>query len=151
MSPTLLILKNYTTFKDVQMVLKHFFDISTGFRYKKMEKSSPSIYRDVHDVLYLYVMTVCLEVQMYYVHIRLWRLKLFAFHSPYSIGIKWSGKLKSQLSAGLHNIKSVWIYALYSLWNLHICNTAQESKCQYTFAFKIAMFSNSSLWNENCV
>ena len=23
-------------------------DISTGFRYKKMEKSSPSIYRDVH-------------------------------------------------------------------------------------------------------
>ena len=24
------------------------FDISTGFRYKKMEKSSPSIYRDVH-------------------------------------------------------------------------------------------------------
>ena len=41
--------KNYTTFKDVQMVLKHFFDTSTGFRYKKkMEKSSPSIYRDVH-------------------------------------------------------------------------------------------------------
>ena len=30
------------------MMLKHFFDISTGFRYKKMEKSSPSIYRDVH-------------------------------------------------------------------------------------------------------
>ena len=48
MSPTLLILKNYTTFKDVQMILKHFFDISTGFRYKKIEKSSPSIYRDVH-------------------------------------------------------------------------------------------------------
>ena len=33
------------------MILKHFFDISTGFRYKKkMEKSSPSIYRDVHDL-----------------------------------------------------------------------------------------------------
>jgi hypothetical protein len=31
-------------------MLKHFFDISTGFRYKnkKMEKSSPSIYKDVH-------------------------------------------------------------------------------------------------------
>ena len=27
-------------------MLKHLFDISTGFRYKKMEKSSPSIYRD---------------------------------------------------------------------------------------------------------
>ena len=38
MSPTLLILKNYTTFKDVQKVLKHFFDISTGFRYKKKWK-----------------------------------------------------------------------------------------------------------------
>ena len=38
MSPTLLILKNYTTFKDFQMVLKHFFDISTGFRYKKNGK-----------------------------------------------------------------------------------------------------------------
>ena len=25
----------YTTFKDVQMMLKYFFDISTGFRYKK--------------------------------------------------------------------------------------------------------------------
>jgi hypothetical protein len=43
LSPTLLILKIYTTFKDVQMVLKHFFDTSTGFRYKKMKKSSPSI------------------------------------------------------------------------------------------------------------
>ena len=32
------------------MMLKHFFDISTGFRYKKNEKSSPSIYRDVHDL-----------------------------------------------------------------------------------------------------
>ena len=98
-------------------------------------------------VLYLYVMTVCLEVRMY-IYIR---LKLCAFHSLYSIGIKWSGELKSQLSAGLHNIKSVWKYALYSLWNLHICNMAQETKCQYTFAFKIAIFSNSSLWNENCV
>ena len=29
-------------------MLKHFFVISTGFRYKKMEKSSLSIYRDVH-------------------------------------------------------------------------------------------------------
>ena len=48
LSPTLLIVKIYTFFKDVQMMLKHFFDISTGFRYKKMEKISPSIYRDVH-------------------------------------------------------------------------------------------------------
>ena len=32
------------TFKDVQLMLKHFFDI------KKMEKSSSSIYRDVHDL-----------------------------------------------------------------------------------------------------
>ncbi len=31
------------------MMLKHFFDISTGFRYKKMDTSSPSMYRDVHD------------------------------------------------------------------------------------------------------
>ena len=31
-------------------VLKHFFDISTGFRYKKNGKSSPSIYRDVHGL-----------------------------------------------------------------------------------------------------
>ena len=28
----------YTTFKDVQMMLKHFFDISTGFRSKKNGK-----------------------------------------------------------------------------------------------------------------
>ena len=48
MSNTLLILKIYTTLKDVQVILKHFFDIPTGFRYKKMEKSSPSIYRDVY-------------------------------------------------------------------------------------------------------
>ena len=38
LSHTLLILKIYTTFKDVQMMLKHFFDISTGFRYKKNGK-----------------------------------------------------------------------------------------------------------------
>ena len=36
-------------FIDVQMMLKHFFDISTGFWHKKMEKSFPSSYRDVHD------------------------------------------------------------------------------------------------------
>ena len=28
----------YTTFKDVQVMLKHFFDISTGFRYKKNQE-----------------------------------------------------------------------------------------------------------------
>ena len=39
--------------KDVQMMLKHFFDNSTGFRYKKMGKSSPSIYRDVHVLSYI--------------------------------------------------------------------------------------------------
>ena len=33
-----------------QIVLKHFFDISAGFRYKKMEKSSQSIYRDFHGL-----------------------------------------------------------------------------------------------------
>ena len=27
--------QSYTTFKDVQVILKHFFDISTGFRNKK--------------------------------------------------------------------------------------------------------------------
>ena len=27
----------FTTFKDVQMMLKQFFDISTGFRFKKMQ------------------------------------------------------------------------------------------------------------------
>ena len=31
MGPTLLILKIYTTFKDVQMMLELFFDTSTGF------------------------------------------------------------------------------------------------------------------------
>ena len=31
---------------------KDFFDISTGFRYKKMEKSSPSIYRDILDLFH---------------------------------------------------------------------------------------------------
>ena len=36
MSPTLLILKIYTTFKDVQMMLTIFFDISTGFRFSKI-------------------------------------------------------------------------------------------------------------------
>ena len=30
--------ENYTTYKDVQMMLKHFFNISTGFRCKKNEK-----------------------------------------------------------------------------------------------------------------
>ena len=34
-------------------MLKDFFDISNGFRYKKMEKSSPSIYRDVHALEYV--------------------------------------------------------------------------------------------------
>jgi hypothetical protein len=34
LSHTLLILKIYTTFKDVQMILKIFFDISTGFRFQ---------------------------------------------------------------------------------------------------------------------
>ena len=51
MSHALLILKIYTTFKDVQVMLKHFFDISTGFRYKKIKKSFPSMYRDVHDLI----------------------------------------------------------------------------------------------------
>ena len=36
MSHTLLILKIYTTFKDVQVMLKRFFDISTGFRFSKI-------------------------------------------------------------------------------------------------------------------
>ena len=36
MSHTLLILKIYTTFKDVQMMLKIFFDISTGFKFSKI-------------------------------------------------------------------------------------------------------------------
>ena len=30
--------ENLYNFKDVQMILKHFFDISTGFRYKKIKK-----------------------------------------------------------------------------------------------------------------
>ena len=36
MSHTLLILKIYTTFKDVQMILKRFFNIFTGFRFSKI-------------------------------------------------------------------------------------------------------------------
>ena len=44
MSHTLLILKIYTTFKDVQMMLKQFFDISTVFRFSKLQWGSvPSI------------------------------------------------------------------------------------------------------------
>ena len=44
MSHTLLILKIFTTFKDVQMILKQFFDTSTGFRFSKMQWGSvPSI------------------------------------------------------------------------------------------------------------
>ena len=35
MSHTLLILKIYTTFEDVQMMFKWFFDISTGFRFQR--------------------------------------------------------------------------------------------------------------------
>ena len=34
--PPLLILKIYTTFKDVQIILKWFFDISTDFRFSKI-------------------------------------------------------------------------------------------------------------------
>jgi hypothetical protein len=36
LSHILLILKIYTTFKDVQMILKRFFDISPGFRFSKI-------------------------------------------------------------------------------------------------------------------
>ena len=44
MSHTLLILKTYTTSKDVQMMLKQFFDISAGFRFSKLQWGSvPSI------------------------------------------------------------------------------------------------------------
>ena len=35
-SHTFLILKIYTTFKGVQMMLKIFFDISTGFKFSKI-------------------------------------------------------------------------------------------------------------------
>ena len=50
MSHALLILKIYTTFKDVQVMLKHFFDISTGFRNKKKWKRvlRPSIETSMH-------------------------------------------------------------------------------------------------------
>jgi len=52
LSHTLLILKNYTTFKDVQMILKQFFDISTGFRSSKMQSGCvPSIPAAVLDLL----------------------------------------------------------------------------------------------------
>ena len=64
MSHTPLILKIYTTFKDVQMMLKHFFDISTGFGYKKMKKSSPSIYRDVHELAQVWWMWAGLALQI---------------------------------------------------------------------------------------
>ena len=40
--PHPLILKIYTTFKDVQMMLKLFFDISTGFKFSKMQCGSVS-------------------------------------------------------------------------------------------------------------
>ena len=65
MSHALLILKIYTTFKDVQVMLKHFFDISTGFRNKKKWKrvlrpsieTSMSRYVDfwpkIHLILYI--------------------------------------------------------------------------------------------------
>ena len=36
--------ENFYNFKDVQMILKQFFDISTGFRFSKMQWGSvPSI------------------------------------------------------------------------------------------------------------
>ena len=41
MSPALLILKIYTTFKDVQMKLKQFLDISTGFRFLEISVECP--------------------------------------------------------------------------------------------------------------
>ena len=50
LSTTLLTLKIYTTFKDVQMMLKHFLISLLVSGIKKMEKSSPSIYRDVHGL-----------------------------------------------------------------------------------------------------
>ena len=43
LSHTLLILKIYTTFKNVQMMLKTFFDIATGFRFWKISVKIPSI------------------------------------------------------------------------------------------------------------
>ena len=49
LSPTLLILKIYT-FKDVQMMLKHFLISLLVLDIKRMKKSSPSIYRDVHGL-----------------------------------------------------------------------------------------------------
>ena len=50
MSPALLILKIYTTFKDVQMMIKIFFDISTGFRFSKI-----SVECSVHLCSCLYI------------------------------------------------------------------------------------------------
>ena len=42
-----------TTFKDVQMMLEHFFDISTGSRYKeKWKRVLCFLYRDVHELGY---------------------------------------------------------------------------------------------------
>ena len=52
-------------------MLKHFFDISTGFRYKKMEKSSPSMYRDVHVVVHQIVQNMvvdCSALQTHFVN-----------------------------------------------------------------------------------
>ena len=56
LSHTLLILKNCTTFIDVRLMLKLFFDISTGFRFSKMQSqcgSVPSIPVAVLDLLYI--------------------------------------------------------------------------------------------------
>ena len=56
-SHTLLILQISTTFKDVQMILKWFFDISTGFRFSKISVgvsvhiySCPCLNPDVKNV-----------------------------------------------------------------------------------------------------
>ena len=58
MSHTLLILKINTTFKDVQIMLKQFFDISTGFRFSKLQwVSVPSIPVAVLVLLQLYLRT----------------------------------------------------------------------------------------------
>ena len=47
-----LIIKIYKTFKDVQMMLKHFLISLLVSDIKKLKKSSPSIYRDVHAVVH---------------------------------------------------------------------------------------------------
>ena len=59
--------ENFHNFKDVQMMLKQFFDISTGFRFSKLQWFSvPSIPVAVLELAYIYVSLLLNVLQIKY-------------------------------------------------------------------------------------